>query len=165
MNRSSATANVTLYCTWRPSGLTIGLHGQSMQIEYYKLYIICLDVRLFGLSAPCRVVVDSTAGPVLEARPRKAVPWRLAGVVGICHPVNNPPRLINGSVIRASAVTIREPKSRFARYWIVIIIHAGSIPSFHANHRTDRTSSVSLQKNLTIKTYIVVIAPFNKHEV
>jgi len=28
-NRSSATANVTLYCTWRPSGLTIGLHGQD----------------------------------------------------------------------------------------------------------------------------------------
>ena len=28
-NRSSATANVTLYCTWRPSGLTIGLHGQG----------------------------------------------------------------------------------------------------------------------------------------
>ena len=27
-NRSSATANVKLYCTWRPSGLTIGLHGQ-----------------------------------------------------------------------------------------------------------------------------------------
>jgi len=29
-NRSSATANVTLYCTWRPSGLTIGLHGQGI---------------------------------------------------------------------------------------------------------------------------------------
>ena len=28
-NRSSATANVTLYCTWRPSGLTIGLHGRG----------------------------------------------------------------------------------------------------------------------------------------
>jgi len=28
-NRSSATANVTLYCTWCPSGLTIGLHGQG----------------------------------------------------------------------------------------------------------------------------------------
>jgi len=28
-NRSSATANITLQCTWRPSGLTIGLHGQD----------------------------------------------------------------------------------------------------------------------------------------
>ena len=27
-NRTSATANVTLYCTWRPSDLTTGLHGQ-----------------------------------------------------------------------------------------------------------------------------------------
>jgi len=30
-NRSSATANVTLYCTWRPSGLTIVLHGQGKE--------------------------------------------------------------------------------------------------------------------------------------
>ena len=29
LESSSATANVTLYCTWRPSGLTIGLHGQG----------------------------------------------------------------------------------------------------------------------------------------
>jgi len=28
-NRSSATANVMLYCTWCPSGLTIGLHEQG----------------------------------------------------------------------------------------------------------------------------------------
>ena len=28
-NRSSATANVTLYCTWHPSGLITGLHGQG----------------------------------------------------------------------------------------------------------------------------------------
>jgi len=28
-NRSSAATNITLYCTWRPSGLTIGLHGQG----------------------------------------------------------------------------------------------------------------------------------------
>jgi len=27
-NRTPATANVTLYCTWRPSDLTTGLHGQ-----------------------------------------------------------------------------------------------------------------------------------------
>ena len=27
-NRSSATANVTLYCTWRPSVLHTGPHGQ-----------------------------------------------------------------------------------------------------------------------------------------
>jgi len=35
-------------------------------------------VRLFGLSAPCRAVVDSrpTAGP------RKAAPWRLAVALG-----------------------------------------------------------------------------------
>jgi len=32
-NRSSATANVTLYCTWCPSGLTIGLHGQGQSTE------------------------------------------------------------------------------------------------------------------------------------
>ena len=32
-NRSSATANVTLYCTWRPSGLTIGLHGQGSWLD------------------------------------------------------------------------------------------------------------------------------------
>ena len=32
-NRSSATANVTLYCTWRPSGLTIGLHGQGVFLQ------------------------------------------------------------------------------------------------------------------------------------
>jgi len=32
-NRSSATANVTLYCTWRPSGLTIGLHGQGLSVR------------------------------------------------------------------------------------------------------------------------------------
>ena len=32
-NRSSATANITLYCTWRPSGLTIGLNGQGHWVE------------------------------------------------------------------------------------------------------------------------------------
>ena len=32
-NRSSATTNVTLYCTWRPSGLTTGLHGQGGYIR------------------------------------------------------------------------------------------------------------------------------------
>ena len=37
-NQSSATANVTLYCTWRPSGLTIGLHGQGW--IYEKIYLL-----------------------------------------------------------------------------------------------------------------------------
>jgi len=30
-NRSSATANVTLYCTWRPSVLHTGPHGQVLK--------------------------------------------------------------------------------------------------------------------------------------
>ena len=28
-NMAISEMNVTLYCTWRPSGLTIGLHGQG----------------------------------------------------------------------------------------------------------------------------------------
>jgi len=27
--------HVTLYCTWRPSGLATGLHGQGYQMTYY----------------------------------------------------------------------------------------------------------------------------------
>ena len=38
-NRSSATANVTLYCTWRSSGLTIGLHGQGVVLWYGNLNV------------------------------------------------------------------------------------------------------------------------------
>ena len=42
-NRSSATANVMLYCTWRPSGLTIGLHGQG----YTKWQSFKVNFRLY----------------------------------------------------------------------------------------------------------------------
>jgi len=35
-------------------------------------------VSVFHLSVPCSAVVDSTGGPVLTARPWKAVLWRLA---------------------------------------------------------------------------------------
>jgi len=35
-NRSSATANVTLYCTWCPSGLNTGLHGQGNRKTYHE---------------------------------------------------------------------------------------------------------------------------------
>jgi len=35
--RTSATAHVTLYCTWRPSDLTTGLHGQVALKVTYRL--------------------------------------------------------------------------------------------------------------------------------
>jgi len=55
--------------------------------------------------------------------PWKAVPCRLAGVVEICRPVNNPPlRRNNASVKRAGAVTPRQPRlvlynSRMSTYF------------------------------------------------
>jgi len=65
-NRSSVTANVTLYCTWRPSGLTIGLHGQGSLIQCVWLlrcracnvvikhtdYTVCLRRRSVCVNGP-----------------------------------------------------------------------------------------------------------------
>ena len=62
-NRSSAPANVTLYCTWRPSGLTIGLHGQGSRITYLpagfpvafpEIYVFLSVLLLWQLRPNCR---------------------------------------------------------------------------------------------------------------
>jgi len=63
----------------------------SVWLSIYNLSYVRLFVCLFRRSAPCHAVLDSMAGPVLAASPRKAMPWRLAGVVKICRPMNNPP--------------------------------------------------------------------------
>ena len=34
--RTSGTQRVTLYCTWHPSGLATGLHGQLLLGTFHK---------------------------------------------------------------------------------------------------------------------------------
>ena len=66
-------------------------------------------------------VGDCSIGPVLSARPRKAVLCRLAGagVIEICRLVNNPPlRRNNASVKSTGAVTPRESKSIFGSLYL-----------------------------------------------
>ena len=45
-NQSSATAYVTPYCTWRPSGLTIGLHEQGGALSGYSALRLCSHALL-----------------------------------------------------------------------------------------------------------------------
>jgi len=59
--------------------------AESRYISIYIQFVLRASVPFV-----C-AVVDSTAGPVLAARPRNAAQWWLTGVVEICRPVNNPP--------------------------------------------------------------------------
>jgi len=133
-NRSSATANVMLYCTWRPSGLTIGLHGQGYIYNLSKVSLFCLSV------------VDRA--PFQNGRTQRAVPcdlfrpsaiWLLhAIIVSYCTMVATPrtgehwpaslkyvapwiilPRRNNVSVKSAAAVNTREPKFALAQFCFV----------------------------------------------
>jgi len=62
-NRSSATANVTLYCTWRPSGLTIGLHGQGPFLR--KESPIATKILVYTIKFLCPSCQNLEANPNL----------------------------------------------------------------------------------------------------
>jgi len=80
----------------------------------YVWFVLCVSVPSVCL---CHAVVHSTSGPVLAAHPRKAMPWRLAGVIEICHTpwmtLAPLPQRINASMKRAGAVTLHEPNGSY----------------------------------------------------
>jgi len=57
-NRSSATANIMLYCTWRPSGLTIGLHGQGLTLDSFPRPVPGDNQRF---ASPCDPLIPASS--------------------------------------------------------------------------------------------------------
>jgi len=76
------TVHVTLYCTWRPSGLATGLHGQGWRCLYHIQWMLCwfqLSAFFSGnlgffTTAPCGQLQSTTASsPAVGVLRQRAV--------------------------------------------------------------------------------------------